>query len=183
MCGIFLHDRLYKGKKEENEVLLKNFPFVHQGKTYWYSRSVATTALIFCKNADDKWCVLANQRGSGTPDYQGYWNAICGYLDFNETAEECVQREVMEETGLRIPLNKINFVSVNTNPSANKQNVSLHYSVLLDGTCDEYLVTTEYSEPNEVSDIKWIPLDEIDIYPWAFEHSALIKNVWSKINN
>ena len=39
----------------------------------------------------------------GAADGQGLWCCPCGYLDFDETLEECVIREIKEETGLTIP--------------------------------------------------------------------------------
>ena len=32
-------------------------------------------------------------------------------------------------------------------------------------------------EENEVSEVKWIPLDELDNYQWAFDHKHLIKKI------
>ena len=160
-------------KKWENKPL-QNFPFIHHGKEYWYSRSVACTMLAFSKNKEGEWCVLANKRGEGTPDYQGFWNLVSGYLDFNENGEQCIQREVYEETGLFINLNKIQFLNVNTDPKNNRQNVSLQYYSILDNQVNDF--NTENSETNEVSEISWIPISKVDNYRWAFGHDNLIKN-------
>ena len=58
----------------------------HAGKTLWSGRYCAVAAFAFCK-IKGEWCVLANQRGEGTPDFQGYWNCPCGFLDM-EKAEK-----------------------------------------------------------------------------------------------
>ena len=65
---------------------INNFPFMYRGKEYWYSRSVATTPFVFCKNENNEYCVLANKRGIGTPDFQGLWNVPCGYLLYPTSA-------------------------------------------------------------------------------------------------
>lgn len=156
---------------------LHNFPFTYRGKEFWYSRSVATTCAVFAKNANDKWCVLANRRGEGTPDYQGYWNIVCGYLEHDVSGEENSQKEILEECGVFVPLDKIIFYGVSSSPSENKQNVSLRYVAMLDNKCEEYELSNEKSEENEVSDIKWIPIDEIEQYKWAFNHLDLLKNI------
>ena len=161
---------------------LKNFPFRHKGKTFWYSRSVATTIGVFCKNANGEWCVLANKRGEGAPDFQGFWNIVCGYLEHDVTGEENCQKEVFEETGINIPISSIVFQGVNTNPSENRQNVSLRYIAILDDCCENYVLSDKNSEENEVSDIKWIPLSNIDKYSWAFNHNLLIKQMSQKNN-
>ena len=81
---------------------MKNFPLLDEnGKEWWISRSIAVTGCVFTF-LNGKWCVLANKRGEGTPDFQGMWNMPCGYLDFNETTAEAVIREVYEETGVRL---------------------------------------------------------------------------------
>ena len=74
---------------------------------------------------------LANKRGTGTPDFQGYWNCPCGYIDFDETGEDAVCREIMEETGYVITPEVPKFVEVETSPKANKQNITLRYTALV----------------------------------------------------
>lgn len=162
---------------------LHNFKFSWRGQEFWYSRACAATNFVFCKNTEGNWCVLANKRGRGTPDFQGFWNAMCGYLDFNESGEECAQRETYEETGLFVPIDKITFYNVNTSPSANKQNVTLRYFTILNGTCEDFSLTTEYSETDEVSEIRWIPIDEVNRHGWAFGHERLIHEIFeNKVN-
>lgn len=81
---------------------MKNFPLLDEnGKEWWISRSIAVTGCIFTF-LNGKWCVLANKRGEGTPDFQGMWNMPCGYLDFDETTAQAVIREVYEETGIKV---------------------------------------------------------------------------------
>ena len=77
----------------------------HKGVTLWSGRYCAVAAFVFCK-LKGEWCILANQRGKGTPDYQGYWNCVCGYLEADESAEQGCAREVYEETGVKINPNK-----------------------------------------------------------------------------
>lgn len=165
---------------------LQNFPFKYRGKEFWYSRSVAVVGLVFCKDSNNKWCVLANKRGDGTPDFQGYWNVPCGYLDFNETTKESISREVLEETGVYVPSEQFDFYCFEDSPKANRQNISFRYTSFLEGTCDEYTFSQDGNEENEVSEIKWIPIDEINDYNWAFNHDSLISEFIiksDKLNN
>ena len=76
---------------------MNNFPITQDGKTYWISRSMAVSCFVFAP-INGEWHVLANQRGTGTPDYQGYWNVPCGYLDFDETTKHGALREVFDAT-------------------------------------------------------------------------------------
>ena len=159
---------------------LRNFPFFHRGKLFWYSRSVATTIGVFCKNSNNEWCVLANQRGKGAPDFQGLWNITCGYLEHDVTGEENCQKEIYEETGVFVPVELIKFRGVKTDPSENRQNVSLRYSAFLSGVCEDYETTDAHSEKDEVADIRWIPLSEVDEYSWAFGHEELIGKMFDE---
>ena len=173
---------LYRNKKWD-ETPIDNFPFYYCGKEYWYSRAVATVPFVFCKNKENKWCILANKRGKGTPDFQGYWNAPCGYLQFHVTGEENCAKEVFEETSVEVPIEKFKLFGVETNPSNNRQNVSLRYYALLDGVIDDYQTNSDNSEEDEVDEIKWIPLDEVENYKWAFSHDNRIKELESSILN
>lgn len=160
---------------------MKNFPFKAINpdtgieETFWYSRSVAVVGFVYLKSLDTKkvW-VLANQRGSGTPDYQGMWNCPCGYLDHNETLEEAVSREVYEETGLNLPIYNFFRAGISSDPSDNKQNVTVRFTAVLSGTPEDYPLNSEHSENKEVMNLAWVPLSELDLYEWAFGHKELI---------
>jgi 8-oxo-dGTP pyrophosphatase MutT (NUDIX family) len=161
---------------EDNK--LKNFPTVVDGKTYWISRSVAVVGFVFAR-VNKQLCILANKRGEGTPDFQGKWNVPCGYLDYDETGEEGCVREIFEETGVKLNPTDMKFIQVNTDPvNSNRQNVSLRYRTYLSEEFAKNITfTNKNSESNEVDDIKWIPIRDIDNYEWAFNHNELIKNM------
>ena len=88
---------------------------------------------------------------------------------------------MFEETGLFVPLDKIQFHSLNTEPDENKQNVSLRYISLLDGICDDYELSLDNCETNEVEKVMWIPVDDVGNYVWAFNHNELIGKMIEKI--
>lgn len=169
---------------------MQNFPVDYideqsgEKKTAWISRSVAVSGFVFCKDQKGKWYILANQRGKGTPDYQGYWNSICGYLDYDENANEAIQREVREETGLS--LRSSNFIPyfINSNPKENRQNVTIRFYKILDGDITNWMnFSTDKMEKDEVANIRWIPIDEIENYVWAFNHNELIKFTFNTFIN
>lgn len=139
---------------------MKNFSVKVDNKEYWISRSIAVAAFLFTKDKDNDLCVLANKRGPGTPDFQGYWNCPCGYLDFNETTLEAVYREVFEETGVICP-EYMTLFGVESDPQANHQNVTIRYCGFVDNPT--YKERTG-GEENEVSDIQWIKVDLLDNY-------------------
>ena len=153
---------------------MNNFPIEHNGETYWVSRSMAVSCFVFA-NINGKWCVLANQRGIGTPDYQGCWNVPCGYLDYNETTKQAAIRETYEETGVQ--LSDALFWGFEDDPEENRQNVTFRYFAIIDDPQPSNVsLSTEAlgGEDNEVSSVAWIPLDVIADFDWAFDHDILI---------
>lgn len=158
-----------------------NFPIEYKGKIIWYSRSVAAALFVFAKDEHDNLYVLANKRGIGTPDFQGYWNCVCGYLDYNESAEQASIRECMEETGINVPIDKLRLVGVESSPSANRQNITIRYMALMDEVLskDSSLMKFDLSnnEENEVEEVRWINVDDIELYDWAFNHNERIKEI------
>lgn len=163
----------------------KNFPFRHRGMTFWYSRACAISGFIFAKNEEGEWCVLANKRGKGAPDYQHHWNGIAGYVDFNATTEETVVRECYEEMNVKFPIERLQFYKLISNPSENHQNITARYFAKVEDmvTTDPYLTpsipTTENGgEKDEVEAVAWIPISQIDEYQWAFNHNAVIKEIF-----
>lgn len=160
------------------------------GGKIWIHRAVAITfVLTVIDSKTNKEFFLISKRGSGTPDFQGYWNLVCGYLDWDENGTDACNREFWEETGIDLESllknSSVTYSSmlqpfhVHSDIDANKQNVTLRY-----GTCirvpdinkfiEENECTNENSEPNEVSDYKWITIDEISNYKFAFGHDQVI---------
>lgn len=162
---------------------MKNFPIYKDGKEYWVARNVAVVCFVFTY-IKGEWYVLANQRGKGTPNYQGLWNCPCGYLDYNETTKQTAIREVYEETGLKI--NDAEFWSFNDDPEKDDlQNVTFRY-VCYEHNPFELNSDSENrgGESDEVSDVKWIKVSEINNYEWAFGHEKLINEaLYYKLKN
>ena len=162
---------------------MKNFIIESKdGQKYWISRSCAVAAFIFVydKNKND-YFILANKRGSGTPNFQGYWNCPCGYIDFDEDAPTAAKREVFEETGYVINKNKLVIAGVNSDPNQVNQNITIRYYALL----DDYPVCKPSTggEKDEVDEVKWISINQIINYKWAFEHKEIIKYIYLNIIN
>ena len=144
----------------------------------WFSRSVASTIFVFCKDENGEWCVLASERGKEAADYQGYWNCPCGYVDFGETTKITALRELAEETGVKLPISTpIEFMNYEDDPiKANRQNITFRFRVVIeDKTTKDFVFSHAENEGMEVGEIKWLKLDEVFNYQWAFNHDKLIK--------
>lgn len=151
------------------------------GTTLWSGRYCAVTGIVirYIYNpmlGKNNIYVLANLRGPGTPDYQGYWNMPCGFLERNESGEEGVAREIFEECGLEIFPGEFDLYGVETDPvKSNNGNVTIRY-ISIDEVSElpELKYTNINGEDGEVESVKWINIRDIKNYKWAFGHKELI---------
>lgn len=148
----------------------------------WHSRSIATALFAFGYDCDGSLCVLASQRGEGAADYKGLWNCPCGYLDYDETIKDCAIRETYEETGVNLKDIDISLYTIEDSVASNHQNVTfIYYALLQNCSVNDFRLSPENNEPQETQAIKWIKVDDIDAYNWAFGHNNYIKEIHKKI--
>jgi len=151
-----------------------------QIRTLYDGRYCAVSAFVFAV-VDGKYSVLANQRGEGTPDYQGCWNCPCGFLEANEDSKHGASREIFEETLEGVSPNWLKVVYVETEPEkCNNGNVTIRHRAFIGKqkqinkgrahTVDDYGA----GEKDEVKNVKWIPVDNINLFDWAFHHEETI---------
>lgn len=111
---------------------MKNFPITikedlivdeenMKGKTVWISRSCAVAGFVFMY-LNGIYYILA---GKGCPGY-----CPCGYVDYGETTEEAIRREIHEETGFKCPF-CLTLCGINDAPT---ENITLRYGIILDGS-------------------------------------------------
>lgn len=168
------------------------------GKPHFVARDCAVVAEVFLFHAvSQDWYVLLGKRGTGVPDYQGYWGFPCGYLDWNETLYEAVQRELWEETGLLLHetakhdalLKSLNLPDVNgsspmpwkitdTVREGSKQNVSHHFGFLLHWQSEMLpALSLENTAPNEAEAAEWVSIEQAKTMQMAFRHSERLLEV------
>ena len=174
---------------------MENFAVKIDGKEYWISRSVAVCCFIF-KIKDDELYALIERRGSGAADEQGKLAAVSGYLSYNETLTQAVAREIFEETGFKAKEERLQFMKINSDPSEAHQNVTIHYVYFAKKNEDFDLDRAEGGEENEVSEVKWFKVGDLEkknnvvtlyanVYDimaedWAFNHDKLLIEHLSK---
>jgi len=150
---------------------------------FWIPRSCAVVGVIVAKIKND-YFVLINKRGVGAADNNGKYNLCCGYLDWDETGPDAITREVYEESGVDLDFIKTkhniiyDFTNqpffVNTSPKENRQNVSLSYGLIFE-TNNLPKTTNKFSEVEEVEDIVWANIKNLNNYDFAFNHNERIK--------
>lgn len=144
------------------------------GKGHWVSRSVVVVVMLVWKSH-----FLLVRRGPAVMQ-TGYYCMPCGYLDWDETVEECAFREVWEETG--IDLSK--YVNVkNIKPSyiisdpkaSRKQDISFNFIIELNSEKQPEF-DLDIVDKGETTDIQWVDISDISNYKIAFNHDKKILN-------
>lgn len=107
----------------------------------------------------------------GAEIYTGSWALIGGYLEWDESYEECVKREVKEEVGLDVVSTKL--LNVYSEPSRSPvQSVTTAYIV---ETTGHVLVGDDALEA------EWFALDELPS-EMAFDHAKIISDYVRSLN-
>lgn len=125
------------------------------------NRGVSIDAVII---EGDK--VLLIQRG--VEPNKGFWATPGGYVEWDETTEEAVAREVMEETKLKV--GQCALVGVRSSPQRHpKQVINLVYRVTVEDGVPE--------AGDDAMDVKWFPLNDLP-QPLALDHKQNIEDTF-----
>ena len=112
------------------------------------------------------------------------------YQTPSESGPECVRREILEECGIDIPAKLFVFLETDTRPSTrNKGHITLRYLAIIDKNTkgidtshfDE--IGTTGGEENEVEERKWIDIDDVQDYEWAFNHADVLERISQGLRN
>lgn len=138
--------------------------------TYKYPRPAVTTdCVVFTKEEEPK--VLLIQRGN--EPYKGCWAFPGGFMNMEETAEECAVRELKEETGLTV--NRIRqtgaYSKVDRDPRG--RTVSIAYLAIVDAP-------TAVSGMDDAAKAAWFPLSSLP--DLAFDHQDIMTDAIALFN-
>lgn len=121
---------------------------------------------IIMKNG--KLLMVGNERS-------GYLYSVGGRIKFGETAEEAVVREVMEETGVRMEIDRLGFVHENyfygdapSNRGKLIYEISFYFYMKVP---DDFMPISEsFTDDGSEEFLRWVSLDEdIIMYPEFFK--------------
>ena len=116
---------------------------------------------------DGKLLMVGNERTN-------YLYSVGGRIKFGETAEEAIVREVFEETGVKMGINRLGFIHENYFYGDSPKNFGkliyeVSYYFYMNVPCDFEPTSESFTEDNSKEHLKWISLEEdIKMYPEFF---------------
>lgn len=130
--------------------------------TYKYPRPAVTAdCVVITKEAEPK--VLLVQRGN--PPFKGAWAFPGGFMNMDETTEQCAIRELEEETGLQVTdIHQIGAYSkVDRDPRG--RTITVAYLAIIDKPA---AVTGQ----DDAAKAEWFPLSALPAL--AFDHANIM---------
>jgi 8-oxo-dGTP diphosphatase len=139
--------------------------------TYKYPRPAVTAdSVVITNEAEPK--VLLIERGADP--YKGCWAFPGGFLNMDETTEQCAVRELEEETGMKIlGLQQIGAYSkVDRDPRG--RTITVAYLAVVDSPC-------EVIGLDDAAKAQWFPLDALP--KLAFDHDEIMRDAINVYGN
>ena len=130
--------------------------------TYKYPRPAVTAdCVVITKEEEPK--VLLIQRGADP--FKGCWAFPGGFMNMDETTEQCAIRELKEETGLVVSeLDQIGaFSEVDRDPRG--RTITVAYVAFIDAP-------VEVKGQDDASNAQWFPISALP--PLAFDHEKIM---------
>lgn len=151
-----------------------NFAIKRNGKMYWVSRSNTISLYVFAYDRNGRMYVLASKRGPKASSGSGMWNIVAGFLDYGYSLEDTAVKECWEETGVKV--NKDDLINAGTNSSNVNREVNTRFILLMKDLVENHPTSIANCEDGEVSEAKWIPVDEVQKYRfWGKQGESIIE--------
>ena len=104
---------------------------------------------IFNSNGQVLFGKRKSKHGTGT------WAMPGGHLEYGETPAQCATRELMEETGINIPENEFQFISITNDSFPEKHDITIHVRA------DNIDAIPKVIEPDKCETWQWFDIDKI----------------------
>lgn len=140
---------------------------------YDYPRPAMTVdaALIVADN--NQWKLLLIERKHNP--FAGSWALPGGFVEENETLEQAIERELMEETGIKVSnLEQFRaYSSLNRDPR--QRTITMIFVAVLNQFPDNAVAG------DDAANLKWFPIDNLPNL--AFDHTEIVNDVKRMILN
>ena len=132
--------------------------------TYKYPRPAVTADCVVITNESEPKVLLIER---GFDPFKGCWAIPGGFLNMDETTEQCAIRELEEETGLVIKnIRQIGAYSkVDRDPRG--RSITVAYLAVIDSPC-------EVKGQDDAAKAQWFPLNALP--ELAFDHDEIMKD-------
>ncbi len=139
--------------------------------TYKYPRPAVTADCIVITN-EPLPKVLLIQRGADP--FKGAWAFPGGFMNMDETTEQCAIRELEEETGLKVAtVHQIGAYSkVDRDPRG--RTITVAYLAIIDSP-------QEVQGQDDAAKAKWFPINELPTL--AFDHADIMADAIAAYNS
>lgn len=119
-------------------------------------------AIIFCEKDS---LILIRRKN---PPYEGLWALPGGFVEYGETVESAVRREVKEETGLQVDL--IRLLGVYSDPKRDPRGHVISVCFIAQKKAGNLKADTDASQ------VACMTIDEISKIELAFDHKKIFKD-------
>ena len=135
--------------------------------TYKYPRPAVTADCVVMTTEAIPHVLLIER---GFEPYKGCWAFPGGFMDMDETTEQCAIRELEEETGLKIScIHQIGAYSkVDRDPRG--RTITVAYLAIVDAP-------VSVKGQDDAAKAQWYPIDALP--PLAFDHEDILKDAFS----
>ena len=132
--------------------------------TYNYPRPAVTADCVMMTKESTPQVLLIER---GVDPYKGCWAFPGGFMNMDETTEQCAIRELEEETGMRVTdLQQIGAYSkVDRDPRG--RTITVAYLAVIDAPV---AVTGQ----DDAAKAQWFPIDKLP--PLAFDHEDIMQD-------
>ncbi len=124
-------------------------------------------AIILC---DDDSIILVKRKNS---PYKGFWALPGGFVEYGETVESAVLREVKEETGLEIDLYNISGVYSDLNRDPRGHVITICFTARRKGG--------NLKADTDALEVDCLKLDDIFKLKLAFDHKKIINDALKSV--
>ena len=132
--------------------------------TYKYPRPAVTADCVVMTKEAVPQVLLIERRNE---PFKGCWAFPGGFMNMDETTEQCAIRELEEETGLRVTdIHQIGAYSkVDRDPRG--RTITVAYLAIIDAP-------KEVSGQDDAAKAKWFPINALP--PLAFDHEDIMRD-------
>src|SRR5687768_13084732 len=136
------------------------------------SISLTVDAIVFGYSKPDGISVLLIQRRF--PPYQGHWALPGGFVEEEESLEEAVKRELLEETGIKVNYLEQLYTFGAPRRDPRQRVVSVAYFALVKSSMYQ-----EIKADSDADDVKWFSIKKLPRL--AFDHKEILNTAIERV--